>query len=117
MSDKLRKSNLREVFLWIFGRRSRFRVTGDSMSPQLDEGAEVLVNPGAYRAGRPQPGDIVVALHPYQSDFQVVKRVASVTADGRYLLQGDNLAKSTDSRSFGPISFERIIGQVTCRLW
>ena len=85
------------------------------MFPLLKPGDEVLIDPNAYRRHSPQPGDIVISQHPYQASLRIVKRVKSVTADGRYHLEGDNPAESTDSRTFGAIASENILGRVICR--
>jgi len=85
------------------------------MLPILKPGEEVLVDSKAYRRVSPQPGDIVVAQHPFQRDLQMVKRVASQLEDGRFILGGDNPIDSTDSRSFGPVAREQILGRVTSR--
>ncbi len=115
MYDELKESHIRELLLWLLRLRRRFRVTGNSMTPLLKPGDEVLINPGAYRRAPPKPGDIVVARHPYRADLRLVKRVASVLADGRCFIEGDNLSESTDSRSFGAVAFEQILGRVTSR--
>jgi nickel-type superoxide dismutase maturation protease len=85
------------------------------MLPGLKPGQEVLVNARAYRRVAPRPGDIVVARHPFRSDLEVVKRVTSQLEDGRFCLEGDNPTDSTDSRSFGPVAREQILGRVTSR--
>ena len=85
------------------------------MAPLLEAGAEVLINPRAYLRTPPRPGDIVVAQHPYRADLLLVKRVAAVRENGHCLLEGNNLSASTDSRSFGPLPPERILGRVTSR--
>ncbi len=85
------------------------------MAPLLQPGDEVLVNRRAYRRASPRPGDIVVARHPYRTDLRVVKRIASVLENGDCELEGDNRSESTDSRYFGPIPAERILGRVTSR--
>jgi signal peptidase I len=92
MDDGLKDINLREFLLWLLRRRRRFRVTGNSMLPLLNLGDEVLVDPKAYLHFRPHPDDIVVCL-----------------------LEGDNPLESTDSRTFGPVSVEKIMGRVTSR--
>lgn len=109
-------SRAREILLWLVRRRWRFRITGYSMVPALNPFDEVLVDGRAYRRARPRPGDIVVTRHPYRRDVLLVKRVAAVLDDGRCLLTGDNPDESTDSRSFGLIPAERILGRVTSRL-
>ena len=37
--------------------------------------------------------------------------------DGQYLVLGDNRDNSQDSRSFGTIEKEKIIGKVVARIW
>ena len=85
------------------------------MSPLLEPGEELLVDLRAYRRQLPRPGDIVIALHPYQKDLRIIKRVVTVSDDGRCLLKGDNAAESTDSRSFGMVPPSQILGRVTSR--
>lgn len=85
------------------------------MTPLLKPGDEVLVNPRAYRKMLPKPGDIIVARHPYRMDLRLVKRVVEVFSDGRCFLSGDNPSESTDSRSFGAVTPEQILGRVTSR--
>lgn len=115
MRDELDKRRIHELFLWVLRRRRRFRVSGNSMLPLLKPGEEVLVNPNAYRRTLPRPGHIVVAQHPYRQDVRLIKRIAAVSEDGRCLLTGDNPIESTDSRVFGAVTVEQIIGRVTGR--
>ena len=113
--DKLPEITPREFLLWVLRFRKRFRVSGPSMLPLLKAGDEVLVDRRAYRRTEPTRGDIVVAEHPTQANLPLIKRVVSVLEDGRCILKGDNLAFSTDSRSFGAVSPTQILGRVTCR--
>jgi nickel-type superoxide dismutase maturation protease len=103
-----------QVWLWLLRRRHRFRVTGDSMLPLLQPGQEVLVDLAAYRQQPPQAGDIVVAYHPQQPQLPIIKRVLFVEGDRCYL-RGDNGEASTDSRRFGLVPQQALIGQVVCR--
>jgi nickel-type superoxide dismutase maturation protease len=84
------------------------------MRPLLTPGEEVLINPAAYRQTDPQPGDLVVAYHPHRPELRLVKWVAAVEPQGCFL-QGVNLGASTDSRSFGWVPLDCILGQVVCR--
>ncbi|MCB8947523.1 MAG: nickel-type superoxide dismutase maturation protease [Ardenticatenaceae bacterium] len=96
-------------------RWQRRRVNGRSMHPTIPEGSLLLLDTAAYQRTSPQVGDIVLAQHPFQPQNKMVKRITAVTEDGRYFLQGDNpdpLA-STDSRSFGPVRADQILGQIT----
>jgi nickel-type superoxide dismutase maturation protease len=85
------------------------------MLPLLQPGDEILVNFKAYRNHPPQPGDIIVAQHPYKPQTRIVKRVVEVRGDGSCFVQGDNPDESTDSRAFGWMSSQQILGQVTSR--
>lgn len=115
MDDELKSGGLREFLLWLVRRRRRFRVSGRSMTPLLEPGQEVLINPAAYRHTRPQPGDIVVVRHPDQPQLRLIKRITAVLDGEHYMVKGDNRLESTDSRAFGPVRVEHILGQVTSR--
>ncbi len=115
MTKVLEQNSFWELLLWIGRQRRRFRVTGLSMLPQLYPGDEILVNLKAYQNQSPQPGDIVVAQHPYNTHVRIVKRVTAVLEDGSCFLTGDNPAESTDSRMFGWMSSQQILGKVTSR--
>ena len=114
-SDELNESSWRELLLWLLRFRKRFRVTGTSMTPLLQPGDEVIVDPCAYKQTAPRVGDIVVSRHPYRVDVRLVKRVTAVLEDGRCLLEGDNPSDSTDSRSFGAVVPQQILGRVISR--
>ena len=107
-------SGVGEHLLWLLRRRRRFRVSGESMRPQLPSGSEVLLDPRAYIRDNPKPGDIVVARHPFKSDVRIVKRVAGLHGDEARLV-GDNPSESTDSDVFGGVPMRLIVGRVTSR--
>lgn len=115
MDGRLKNSSLKDLLLLLLRRRSRFRVTGNSMIPLLKPGEILLVDLAAYRQKSPRVGDIVIAWHPHRTNLKIVKRVASVLDDGSCFLIGDNSAESTDSRSFGAIAFAGILGKVCCK--
>lgn len=81
------------------------------MYPVLKNGDRVIVCSGRQVA----VGDIVLARHPFKSSVQLIKRVAEINDDGRYFLMGDNPIESSDSRSFGTLASDSIIGRVTSR--
>jgi nickel-type superoxide dismutase maturation protease len=94
----------------------RFRVEDPSMRPTLEPGDYVLVNRWAYRFRPPSRGDLVVVEDPEMPSRFLVKRVSDRTANGAVHLAGDNEAASRDSRTFGPVAKERIVGKVWLRL-
>lgn len=54
--------------------------------------------------------------HPFESDVRMVKRVARVLVDGRVDVHGDDPSNSTDSRTFGAVPNEHVLGRVVLRL-
>ncbi len=94
-------------------------VRGESMEPTLHDGQVVLVGKGSLLFGPIQRGDIVVFHYDGEN---LIKRVAAlpgdVAPDGRRLLPGtiyvlgDNAPVSDDSRQFGPIPVETVIGKL-----
>ncbi len=103
----------RLVRSWSF----RSAVTGDSMTPLLAPGDWVLVDPHAFRRRRPKVGELVVVPDPRQPERWLVKRVVDVEDDGRLAVQGDNVARSTDSRTFGPVEPGAVVGRPWARYW
>jgi len=85
------------------------------MFPLLQPGDEVLVDVRAFEKRTPQVGDVVMVQHPTQPDLKMVKRVTAVLPDDTYQITGDNPSASTDSRIFGPVPPEQILGLVTAR--
>ena len=93
----------------------RFRVEDDSMRPTLAPGDYVVVNRWAYRLHRPATGDVVVVRDPEAPERFLVKRIFDVNRS-RIEVVGDNEGRSRDSRTFGPIPLEEVIGKVWIRL-
>ena len=74
------------------------------MEPTLTEGDRLLV----LRLGKVKKGDVVVARI---SGKEIVKRVSRTNGES-YELLGDNPNYSTDSRSFGKLTKESILGKM-----
>ena len=106
-----------DLFLLLTSSRSRFRVTGVSMSPSLKDGEEIIAQIKAYHL---QVNNVVVLYHPLRSNLIILKRIKQIMVDAdeekkKYFVQGDNLSASTDSRHFGWVNEDLIIGKVICR--
>lgn len=85
------------------------RVVGDSMRPALLPGNIVVARPKSAVL----PGQVVIAR---QGEREVIKRVASLHADGTVSLEGDNPTMSTDSRHLGVVKKSDILGVVIMKL-
>ncbi|WP_329027786.1 nickel-type superoxide dismutase maturation protease [Streptomyces sp. NBC_00690] len=85
-------------------------VSGPSMYPTLKPGDQLLVHYGA----QVRPGDVAVLRHPLQQDLLIVKRLAERRAGGWWVL-GDNPGAEGDSRVFGAVPPELLLGRVRGR--
>lgn len=145
-----------------------FRVDGESMLPNLDDGQMLLVNRNAYQfvdvGGNryypfdpPERGDVIVFDPPTGSDKPYIKRIiglpgeevtfgdGNVFIDGELLAEdyiddrtrcgarsencdvivpegyvfvlGDHRNNSSDSRVFGPVPVENVVGKTWLSYW
>jgi nickel-type superoxide dismutase maturation protease len=87
-----------------------FTIQGKSMEPTLKEGTTLVVK----KTKKVKLQDIIALYHP-QDQRIIVKRLVRITNTG-YFVKGDNSDSSTDSRNFGVVNKERIIGKIvaTC---
>jgi signal peptidase I len=113
-------------------RRARLEpmlVHGESMRPTLVPGQRIAVGPPARPLRR---GAVVVVRHPHQDGLEVVKRVVGLPGErvrllgdrpevtlgpDEYFVLGDNREASTDGRAFGPVGWDRIVGEVRFAYW
>ncbi|MEL6814173.1 MAG: nickel-type superoxide dismutase maturation protease [Cyanobacteria bacterium J06598_3] len=105
----------KEIGLWVLGKRWRFCIDGNSMLPTLTPGEDVLVVPVSPSTVL-SPGDIVVCFHPLQPSRRIVKRISETFYDGSCYVLSDNASAGSDSRSFGVVGRDLVIGKVTSRL-
>jgi nickel-type superoxide dismutase maturation protease len=91
--------------------QSRVAVAGSSMTPTLQPGDWLLVDPDAYRHRRPRIGELVLVSDPRSDERLLVKRVGAVSPEGALEVVGDAPDASTDSRSFGPVGAEALLGR------
>ena len=92
----------------------RFRVEDSSMEPILRPGDYVIVNRLANVFGNPSKNDVIVLRDPLQKDKFLIKRIADIRSS-EYFVIGDNKEISQDSRYFGPVKRNLIVGKVWIR--
>jgi signal peptidase I len=95
---------------------------GRSMEPAIPDGTVLVINRLKYglrfpgqrgflvRWSAPKPGEIVVFYTPLGQI--AVKRCQGTTEKGAFIVHGDNDLQSFDSRSYGPVPADHIIGKV-----
>jgi signal peptidase I len=95
---------------------------GRSMEPAIPDGTVLVINRLQYglrfpgqrgfliRWSAPKPGEVVVFYTP--SEQIAVKRCEEITEKGDFIVRGDNKLRSFDSRSYGPVPVDHIIGKV-----
>jgi nickel-type superoxide dismutase maturation protease len=97
----------------------RVAVAERSMEPALLPGDWLLAWRGIRAgAGRPvavRPGQIVVARHPAEPGLLLVKRAVRREAGGWWLSSDNRGVSAVDSRRFGPVPPELIVGRVLIR--
>lgn len=105
-----RWAGLGVALAWLAARPRRLEVRGDSMAPTLNGGDRAI----ALRPAWVGPGDLVVLPDPDLPERQLVKRVLwqGRPEGGRRVVwvEGDNVAASTDSRSFGLVRRREVRG-------
>jgi signal peptidase I len=95
---------------------------GNSMVPAIKSGAILTVYKASYGIrlpgsstyilwwGRPKEGDVVIFYTP--AGEIAVKRCGESLDGGFFYVFGDNSSQSYDSRNYGPIPKNHIIGKV-----
>jgi len=95
---------------------------GHSMEPAIKDGAVLVISRLRYglrlpwrqdyllRWDEPKLGEVVVFYTP--AGELAVKRCANLAGEGGFFAEGDNEQASYDSRSYGPVSTDSIIGKV-----
>lgn len=98
------------------------RISGESMAPTLKSGQRALFLKGSpRRSSRTDVGiddkwlGQIVLIQRINNlgarDFYQVKRIRDIK-DGKFFVTGDNLEYSTDSREFGWLSADEIVGKM-----
>ncbi|MCA1645733.1 MAG: S26 family signal peptidase [Chloroflexi bacterium] len=86
-------------------------VEDTSMQPTVRPGDGILV----CQWHAPQPGDVVVLREPDRHLTFAIKRVERLESNGAVVVQADNPNVSRDSRDYGPVPKQLILGRVFFR--
>ena len=89
-----------------------FRIHGNSLEPEYQSGDFVLVSKIPFLFHPPKPGEVIGCIHP--AFGLLIKQVGSYNPQTRQLTVLGTHPNSVDSREFGEISSQTIIGKV---LW
>lgn len=104
MVERVERHNLGHVYSMATGRIFLRKVVGRSMLPMLADG-QVLV---CWKNAAIRRGDVVIVHH---NGMEKIKRLKTIRTHHVYIV-GDNRAASTDSRHFGWISRDAVVGRV-----
>lgn len=115
------------IRLWV---AQPFLVSGASMEPTFNNGNYLVIDEFSYHLRKPKKDEVVVFRYPNDPSKFFIKRIAGVPGEtvivqGRemildeneYYVLGDNKGASSDSRIWGPVQEEFIIGRTLIRLW
>jgi nickel-type superoxide dismutase maturation protease len=86
------------------------KVRGASLAPEFQEGDFVVVSKIPFLFRHPRPGEVVAFRQPQYGTM--LKRVTGLSPDGEELIVLGDHPWSTDSRSFGPVRREAVLGKV-----
>jgi signal peptidase I len=87
-----------------------FRVTGESMTPDLQQGDFVLVAKIPLICSSIKAGDVIVFR---QSEYgTLIKKVSHISSRGEAFFVSGSNPLSTDSRQFGPVHCKDVFGKV-----
>jgi signal peptidase I len=85
------------------------KISGDSLAPEYQIGDFVMISKIPFLFEPPSPGDIIAFRQPGYG--LLIKRIQQITPDGELIVVGYH-PESVDSRVFGPVKKENILGKV-----
>ena len=85
------------------------KIRGNSLAPEFSQGDFVLVSKIPFFLTPPSPGDVIAFHQPGYG--LLIKRIQNLIQDGGVNVIG-NHPESVDSRIFGPVKQQHIIGKV-----
>ena len=85
------------------------------MEPLFKAGDFVVINRLSYLFSQPKPGDIVALRHLKERNKILLKKIKREYPKKGYFVVGINQANSYDSRTFGPVGKDLILGKLWFR--
>lgn len=86
------------------------KVRGQSLTPAFQEGDYVLILQASFPGLSIKAGDVIVFEQPPHG--RLIKQVSQVLDSGHSFEVRGSQILSTDSRNFGPVPRERVLGKV-----
>lgn len=83
------------------------------MEPRFSGGDKLFVSKLMYRLRKPRVGEVVVLRNP-RDERLLLKRITEIRG-GLLFVSGDNTDASTDSREFGAVGREQVVGKTLFR--
>lgn len=87
-----------------------YRVSGNSLHPRFQHGDFVLISKFVGNVTKLKPGDPIVFRHAHYGT--IIKLVSRIDFEADEIEVVGNYYGSLDSRSFGPISKNDVLGKV-----
>jgi signal peptidase I len=113
-----------------------FVVSGSSMFPTFQDGNYLIVDEISYRLGTPERYDVVIFRYPNDTKKFFIKRIIGLLKlaqpyvkneskddghfelkENEYFVMGDNRDASSDSRYWGALPRDLMVGRALVRLW
>ncbi len=86
------------------------KILDDSLLPEYQEGDYVLIAKSPLFLDSLRRGDVVVFKHPLYG--MMIKKVSRIAGDGNQIYVIGTHANSVDSRQFGAVGKDALIGKV-----
>lgn len=117
-----------------------FIVSGESMEPNFHDGEYLIIDELTYQFRQPRRGEVIVFRYPLNPREFFIKRiiglpgetveiqtgkvvakaapnVTMILSENEYFVMGDNRPNSSDSRFWGALPKNKIMGRALLRLW
>lgn len=115
------------IRLWI---AQPFIVSGASMEPTFNNGDYLIIDELSYHFRKPEKGEVIVFRYPLDPSKFFIKRVIGLPGEtikinsskitlgpNEYFVEGDNRPASSDSRIWGAVPENLVVGRAFVRLW